>query len=232
MNKLILAALLLLPATATAQTADGVPSRADTRVKFWAIDTGVRNTFVKDAAYDPYSKNDAMTQWSVGMSRTTIVRGAFSFAPGFRWDVGSSSATARGAETNILAHRLTVPLEARYHEATWLYFFGRAAPGAVYQRSKVNDPSLGEAMIDTGWVPAADFSLGASLMFANFSDDPTSRAPRFWITPEAGYSWAGRANAALSPKTEADDPRAFGTLSMTGVTLRGAFFRINVTSTF
>ena len=49
MKKLIIAALLLLPNLAYAQ--DGVAPSADTRVKFWAIDTGVRNTFVKDAAY-------------------------------------------------------------------------------------------------------------------------------------------------------------------------------------
>lgn len=230
MKKLIIAALLLLPETAAAQ--DLAPTGRDTRVRFWAIDTGVRNTFVKDTAFDPYSVNDAFTQWSVGMSRTSMVRGSFSFAPGFRWDVGSSSATARGATTDLLGHRLTVPLEARFHEASWLYFFGRVAPGAMYQRSKVTDASLGESMTDSGWVPASDFSLGASLMFASFSDDPGSRAPRFWLTPEVGYAWSGRASAALSPKTEADDPRAFGTLSMTGATLRGAFFRINVTSTF
>lgn len=230
MKKLIVAALLLIPAAASAQ--DLAPVGLDTRVKFWSIDTGVRNTFVKDAAYDPYSSNDAFTQWSVGMARTTVVRGSFSFAPGFRWDVGSSSSTARGAVTNLLGHRLTIPLEARYHEAKWLYFFGRVAPGAMYQRSRVTDAALSEPMVDSGWVPASDFSLGASLRFASFSDDPASRAPRFWLTPEVGYSWSGRTSAALSPKTEADDPRAFGTLSMTGATLRGAFFRINVTSTF
>jgi hypothetical protein len=231
MKKLIVAALLLLPSTAAAQ--DLAPGDTDTRVKFWSIDTGVRNTYVKDAAYDPYAENDAFTQWSVGMSRTTIMRGDFSFAPGFRWDAGSSSARARGADTNLLAHRLTIPLELRYHEAKWIYFFGRLAPGAMYQRSRVVDASLSEPMVDAGWVPAADVSLGASLMFANFTpDDATSRVPRFWITPEVGYAWSGRASAAMSPKTDTDDPRAFGTLSMTGATLRGAFFRINVTTTF
>lgn len=239
MNKLLFVILTLLPLRALAQ--DVAPStlpklpNEDTRVKFWSIDTGVRSTFIKDAAYDPYSRNDALTQLSIGMARTTIVRGNLSFAPGFRWDVGSSTATARGAETNLLAHRLTVPLEARLHADTWLYVFGRFAPGAMYQRSRVQDAALAEAMTDSGWVPAADVSAGVSMMFASFvsgAGSETSHAPRFWITPEVGYAWAGRASAALSPKTEADDPRAFGTLSMAGVAVRGAFLRVNVTTTF
>lgn len=230
MKKLLFVLLLALPARASAQDVDPTPS--DTRVKFWSIDTGARTTFVKDAGYDPYSRNDALTQFSIGMARTTIVRGNFSFAPGFRWDVGSSASTARGAETNLLAHRITVPLEARLHAEPWLYVFGRFAPGAIYQRSRVQDAALSEAMTDSGWVPAADVSIGASIMFASFASSETSHAPRFWLTPEVGYAWAGRASAALSPKTEADDPRAFGTLSMTGVAVRGVFLRVNVTTTF
>jgi hypothetical protein len=238
MNKLLFVVLTLIPLPAFAdENTDDVapevvaPSR-DTHVKFWSIDGGVRTTFIKDAAYDPYSRNDALTQFSLGMARTTIIRGNFSFAPGFRWDFGSSNATARGAETNLLAHRLTVPLEARLHAESWLYVFGRFAPGVMYQRSRVKDGALAEAMTDSGWVPAADVSAGVSMLFASFSGSPTSHAPRFWITPEVGYAWAGRASAALSPKTEADDPRAFGTLSMTGVAVRGAFLRVNITTTF
>lgn len=238
MNKLLFVLLTLLPARALAQDVaedvapEVVPRSQDTHVKFWSIDAGVRGTFIKDAAYDPYSRDDALSQFSIGMARTTIIRGNLSFAPGFRWDVGSSSATARGAETNLLAHRLTVPLEARLHADTWLYVFGRFAPGAMYQRSRVQDAALAEAMTDSGWVPAADVSAGVSMLFASFTSSKTSHAPRFWITPEVGYAWAGRASAALSPKTEADDPRAFGTLSMAGVAVRGAFLRINVTTTF
>jgi hypothetical protein len=231
MKKLLIAALLLIPTRALAQE-DVVPAGVDTHTKFWSIDAGVRNTFIKDAAYDPYSKNDALGQFSIGMARTTIVRSNITFAPGFRWDVGSSTATARGAETSFLAHRLTVPLEARLHAEHWLYVFARFAPGAIYQRSRVVDTSINEALIDTAWVPAADISAGASFRFASFVDSAASHAPRMWITPEVGYAWAGRASAALSPKTESDDPRAFGTLSMTGVTVRGVFFRVNLTTTF
>ena len=77
MKKLILAALLFVPSLASAQTIDEpsvVEKRTDTRVKFWSVDTGLRNTFVKDGAYDPYSTNDALTQWSLGGSRTVYTR--------------------------------------------------------------------------------------------------------------------------------------------------------------
>jgi hypothetical protein len=166
------------------------------------------------------------------MSRTAYVHNQFTFAPGFRWDFGQSSATARGAAANVMAHRLTIPLELRMHVEPWFYVFGRAAPGAIFQRARVDDPSLGESLVESGWVPAGDLSLGASLLAINPTSDPTSHLPRFWITPELGYAWAGRASPALSPKTDADDPRQFGTLSMTGVALRGLFFRANITTTF
>jgi len=236
MKKLLLAALLVFaPSIAAAQNADEAPPvtrHTDTRVKFWSIDTGVRSMFVKDGAYDPYSTNDVFTQWSAGFARTTYIHNQFSFAPGFRWDFGSSTASARGAEANVLAHRLTIPLELRMHVEPWFYVFTRAAPGALFQRARVYDPSLGEPMVDSRWVPAGDISVGASLLAINSNADPRSHAPRFWITPEVGYAWAGRSEPGLSPKTDESDPRQFGTLSMTGVALRGVFFRANITTTF
>ncbi len=228
----LLAAVIAAPSIAAAQTYDVLPARSDTRVRFWSIDTGVRNMWVKDSSYDPYSTNDAFTQWSLGMARTTYMRGAFSFAPGFRWDFGSSSASARGASTNVLAHRLTIPLELRMHVERWFYVFGRAAPGAIWQRARIEDASLGEPLVDSRWVPAGDLSVGASLLAINTDSDASIHIPRFWITPEVGYAWAARGSRALSPKVDENDPRQFGTLSMNGVALRGVFLRVNITSTF
>lgn len=231
----LFAILVAAPSTAAAQTYDAPPessTRRGTHVKFWSVDMGLRNAWVRDASYDPYSTNDAFTQWSMGMARTTYVRGAFSFAPGFRWDVGSSSATARGAQTNVLAHRLTIPLELRLHADRFFYAFARAAPGLMWQRARVEDASLGEQLADSRWVAAADLSLGASFLMIDPDDDPTSHLPRFWVTPEVGYAWAARGPRGLSPSVDENDPRQFGTLSMNGVALRGMFLRVNITTTF
>jgi hypothetical protein len=118
------------------------------------------------------------------------------------------------------------------HVERWFYVFGRAAPGAIWQRARIEDASLGEPLVDSRWVPAGDLSVGASLLAINTDSDASIHIPRFWITPEVGYAWAARGSRALSPKVDENDPRQFGTLSMNGVALRGVFLRVNITSTF
>jgi hypothetical protein len=224
----LLSLLLALPARA--QVIDRAPR--DTHERFEAFDFGVRTTIVPNSAYDAYSTNDALTQATLGLSHTGGVSGPFALALGLRWDVGSSTARSRGADASLLVHRLTAPFEGRFHARPWLYAFARVAPGVVYQRAKVVDPSMPEGMRGSSWNFATDLSLGASLLFASFDDSPESHAPRFWITPEIGYAWAAGGTSSLGANTDADDPRRFGTLELQKVAVRGSFFRVAITTTF
>ncbi|MBI2393884.1 MAG: hypothetical protein HYV09_30210 [Deltaproteobacteria bacterium] len=230
MNKWIFALSLALPATASAAETPAVPPAASATQseapRFWAIDAGLRYGFIRDAAFDPYSDSDLLLQGTVGVSRTALVADRFSLAPGLRWDSGSTRATARGADTLLLVHRVTMPVEGRFHLHRRIYAFGRVAPGALWQRATVQDASLPETSKSSGWVFAGDLSAGASLMFID------TRGPKFWFTPEIGYAFAARRSGGLSPDVGDDDPRQFGTLQLSGTKLSGWFFRANVTATF
>jgi hypothetical protein len=204
----------------------GLPTSASAAPeRMWAVDVGVRETFVRDASFDPYSRNDLLPQASIGGSRTLWANDRFSLAPGLRWDFGASSAVARGADTRLAAHRFTVPVEGRLHLEDWLFAFGRLAPGAIGQSARVTDASLAEPLSHSGWGFAGDLSAGASLrLFGS--------APAFWLTPELGYAFAARGAGGLSPQVDEDDPRQFGALGLTGVSLSGWFFRAGMTATF
>ncbi|MGZ3416710.1 MAG: hypothetical protein ACXWUG_32150 [Polyangiales bacterium] len=221
---------LLFAVPAEAQVVDY--ARRDTHERFEAFDIGVRTTVVPNAAYDAYSTNDALTQATLGLSHTGGVSGPWALALGLRWDLGASTARSRGADASLLVHRITVPFEGRFHAKPWLYAFARIAPGFIWQRAKVDDPSMPEGMRSTSWNFATDLSLGASLLFGSFDDSPTSHAPRFWLTPEVGYAWSAGGTSGLGPNIDADDPRRFGTLELQKVAIRGAFVRVAVTTTF
>ncbi len=239
--KRLLASSLVIAALAAAAPAlaqeDAPPSpaspRVDTRVRFWAFDLGLRTTFVADSGFDPYSTDNRLGQSTLGLSRTTHVFGAWSFAPGIRWDTGTSSATARGADAALTVHRLSLPLELRNHLTRGIYAFGRLAPGATSARQKITDASLSEPLTASSWLLSADASLGASFNVLSFSSDPTSHAPRIWLTPEIGYAWSTATSKTMSPSVGGDDPRQFGeTILARSVVLRGAFFRAALTMTF
>lgn len=222
---------LSLPSLAQAEI-DHVGTRADTHVAFTGVDLGLRESFIGDPGYDPYSTNDVLAQASLGFSRTTNVRGPFSFAPGVRWDFGSALGHARGADTSLVVHRLALPLEGRFHALPWLYVFGRITPGMMWQRASISDASMPEGLRTSSWVFSGEASIGTSLLFADFDGNPSSHAPKLWFTPEFGYSWAPGATSTLAANTAADDPRQFGTTDLARVAIRGAFLRFSVTTTF
>lgn len=212
MKRLLVMLLVSLPSVASA-------------AEPWTVDAGLRETLVRDASFDPYSKNDLLPQATVSGARTLWSRERFSLALGLRWDFGSSSAEARGANTSFVTHRFTVPIEGRVTIVDGLYAFGRLAPGGVWQRAKVEDASLAEPLSHSGWVFASDLSAGASVrLFGN--------APTFWLTPELGYAFAARGAAGLSPDVDSSDPRSFGSLDLKGVSLSGWFARVSVSATF
>ena len=213
----------------------GVPGLQDhdTRRSFWKIGMGVRAGRIDNPGFDPFANNSQLWQYSLTATRTLFATRRFSFAAGASWDVGQRDDTeSRGFKTGIAVHRLSVPLEARFHAATWLYVFGRVAPGADYRKAWITDPSSSTGELDSSaWAPAADFSLGASFL-AGPQGKPDSHVPRFWFSPEVGYAWAGATDLTFAPKGAADDPQPTGTTNLGELALRGPFARMSVELSF
>lgn len=193
----------------------------------WMADVGYRGSFVSDPGMNAFSTKDYLAQFSLGASRKVLERGRLSFAPGLLWDYGGSTATARGAHTSLSVHRLSIPLEARYRIAPWLFGFVRAAPGLTSLATRVNDDSGPAPLAKSEWVPSLDLSAGAAWRFARVND-----RVGFWVTGEGGYGWAKSMALNLSPDLAGDDPRRVAHTDLGRLALRGGFMRFGAALSF
>jgi hypothetical protein len=201
----------------------GAESLYGSRETFWQGQLGVRSTFVTDRAFDPFATDNALTTVSLGITRTLFDHEQLSFASGIIWDYGERSATARGQATNLVAHRLAVPLEGRYHLLPWMYGLVRVTPGVVHQSARLYDtwaPFGAQA-----WTFGLDASAGLALLLGPHSESSASPV-RWWLAGEGGYSYAGSAKLLLRPEVASDDPRRTGDLDWGRLALSGGFFRI------
>lgn len=215
------------PADADAGRAEGPP-----RNDFVRLGAGVRIGYVDDPGLDTFSKNDVLPQFSLDATITLLSGKKMSLASGVAWDVGGRSNGLRGLDASLTVHRLTVPIEGRYHVARGLYAFGRLAPGAAALMASVNDKSSSANLKETSWVFAGDLSVGASVLLGS-RRDLDQRAPRLWITPEVGWSLTTAADLRPSPSRDQEDVlgRDVGT-NLGSVAMNGFFWRASIATTF
>ena len=163
---------------------------------FWQAQAGFRQTFVTDPGFDPFSKNNGLPQLSLGLSRTVVERGAWSFAPGVAWEYGQVQGTARDHETQLDTHRLSLMLEGRYHLFPWLYALARVAPGALHQAAQVRDPLAVAPLVASNWAFTVDASAGAAFLLGPWTQ---SSMPRFWLVAEGGYGVTRQMRSCCTP---------------------------------
>jgi len=193
----------------------------------WVGFIGFRVAKVSSSGFDPFADSDELAQFSVGVGRTVMTSGNFSLAGLFLYDVGGRSNEARGANTDLTVHRLTLGAEARYHFIRQLFVFGRVAPGAIHSIAKIEDLSTGGDQATRDWVFATDLSAGASLDLAGFSKYSRKRKVAAWITFEGGYGFAGESELSMTADGSGGPVRAepldLGPLAVAGPYMRGAF---------
>jgi hypothetical protein len=200
------------------------------RNRFWQGQIGMRSTFVTDPGFDPFATNDALTTFSLGVSRTILQQDAFSLAPGLFWDYGGRSATARRDETSLITHRLGLALEGRYHFAPWVYGLVRVTPGTIHHSAELKDPLASAPYVARAWTFAIDASAGAAFLIGPHR--PSASPVRWWLAAEGGYGYAGTASLVMHPDLASDDPRRTGNLDLGRLALSGGFFRIYGSMTF
>jgi hypothetical protein len=211
---------------ATADSSKDGPSKS-----FWQLEWGLRTTFVTDPGFDPFATTNALAQVSFGATRTLWQHEDLSFAPGITWDYGERRATARGDESLLEIHRLSIPLEGRYHLLNGVYVFARLAPGALHEHAVVKDAMAPGPLEDAHWAFALDTSGGAAILLG--PERSTSRARlRFWALAEGGYAWTERKTLTLRPQIDADDTRPVGDLPLGSLALGGGFLRLALAATY
>jgi hypothetical protein len=199
------------------------------RESFWQGQVGMRSTFVTDPGFDPFATDNVLTSFSLGVSRTVYEYGAVSLAPGFFWDYGARSATARSQLTSLSTHRLALALEGRYHFAPWVYGLVRLTPSAIQQSAQLTDQFAAAPFVARAWTVGLDASAGAAFLLGPHAE---SSPVRWWLATEGGYGYASSASLLMHPDLPSDDPRRTGNLDLGRLALAGGFFRIYGSVTF
>jgi hypothetical protein len=204
--------------------------RMGTHQTHWLLGLGLRQSFIASEGFDLFSENNALPQLSLHAGRVLYANGPLSFAALVDWDFGMVEADARGADTELVIHRLTVGGEGRFHVLRRLYAFGRIAPGALNAATKFSDRIAGVDRESSKWGLAADFSLGAAVEFAGDARGASSR-PRGFFSAEGGYGWAQSTDLTYEPEGDTT-PVRLQPLSLGELAVRGAFLRVSALITY
>jgi hypothetical protein len=205
--------------------------RMGTHQLHWFVSVGLRESFIANSGFDPFSTNNVLPQFSIDAGRVLYVNGPFSVAALLAFDWGSVKSNARGADTELDVARLTAGVEGRYHFWRRFYAFGRVAPGALHSSATLNDPVATVDRAANSWAFASDFSLGAAVEFAGDARGE-SPYPRGWLGLDGGYGFAQSNKLTLASNGDASAPSRLQPLELGELAVRGGFFRMNATITF
>ena len=216
--------------TAPEAEAPSEPSRDMSR-DFWQVSFGMRGAWVTDAGYDPFDENNYNTRVSVGGTRALLFAGDISFAPGVLYETGSSMSTARGAESELIVHRLGAVAEGRFHLGRDLYLLVNLVPQAIHTRAYLTDASAPTQLRQRTWRFGADATAGAAWN-APRTLGARNQIPQFWVIGELGYGWTMSKDLELRPDLPSDDPQADEMLNLGPMALNGVIMRLRVAMTF
>jgi hypothetical protein len=221
---------LVLALAGAAAAQEGAPPPSSPRDAPWEVSLGYRGGVVKSAGFYPFSTDDYFSQSSLQASRVVAWRGRFALAVGAAWDFGTAGATARGARTGLVVHRVTAPVTLRYALARWWSVFVRVAPGAAHESAHVDEASAPATLVKSAWVPSGDATAGVAWAYADSKiGEGEHPFTLVWsLTAEGGYGWSGNMALAMSPDLGSGDARQVGTTDLGTLALSGGFGRIGL----
>lgn len=192
---------------------------------------GFRAINVKHPGYDPFSESDALATSAIGFSFTPSRSQRFSLHFATEWNIGSSTAYARGAQTDLLVNRVALGLEGRWMPKSRFYLYARVMPAAVHLAGKIEDWELGVDLESSSWTFAVDTSAGAALRLGTAGKEP-KRTTSFWLMMDWGYVFAGQADMTFLPAKNEEEPRNFGAINLPGLRPGGFVTRASFAVTF
>jgi hypothetical protein len=167
----------------------------------------------------------------VGVGRTVLAKEAFSLVPLVYWELGTRSASARGAGTELTAHRWGVGPELRWHFVPRLYVFGRPSFALHYLLTELNDAVATTTLRSAKASAGFDVSGGVAVQLYG-QRDGTKPTIRVWAIGEGGYGWSQAVSQSLRPDEDAPGPVRLEPVTLPPIALRGAFFKLAVALTY
>lgn len=192
---------------------------------------GFRATNVKNPGYDPYSYSDALVQNAVGFSFSPWRTQPWSVHFLAEWNMGISSADARGYSSELTVNRLALGAELRWMPKSRFYLYGKVVPSLVYLGAEIDDWDLSVSLESSSWTPMVDLSAGAALRLGTAGKEP-KRTVSFWLMMDWGYALAGQASMTFTPANIDDPTRTFGAVNLPGLRPGGFVTRTAFAITF
>ena len=192
---------------------------------------GARVSKVPDAGYDPFADSDELAQVSLGLGGTLFARDRFSLAGVGFWDYGTHDGTARGEQTSIVVHRLSVGPELRYHLLTQLYLFAHALPAFAHSEASLDDGVAAVTRSAQHWSYGLDGAAGAAVeVYGKRSGE--SLHPRLWVIAEGGYGYLGSTRLLLKASASAGAPERTTPVDLGSLSLSGPYARVSAAVSF
>lgn len=204
-----------------------VPPAVPVRPHRFGVYLGFRATNVKNAGYDPYSYGDALVQNAVGLSFSPWRTQPWSVHFLAEWNMGVSSADARGYSSELTVNRFALGAELRWMPKSRFYLYGKVVPSLAHLGAEIDDWDLGVSLESSSWAPMLDLSAGAALRLGTAGKEP-KRTVSFWLMMDWGFTLAGQAAMSFTPDNIDDPTRTFSAVNLPGLrpggfVTRGAF---------
>ena len=194
------------------------------------LDIGARTQFVNSKGFDPFSKNDVLSQVTFAASYTVWTHDQLSLAGLVGFDIGNSSANLRSDQASLNVSRFTLAPEARYHLLRILVLTAKVGPTLTREGAEVSS-GLGTAWLKTGWKFGFDATAGAAVELWGYRNG-ASRKPRLWLTGEGGYGWAAPMKLTFAPDDSGAAPQRLAPLDLGELSVAGPLFRITAALSF
>ena len=156
----------------------------------------MRNTWIRHSGFDPFSEDDAFPQGSLGVTKKVFYRAPFSVAGVLNYDGGTRRGLARGQESWLRLHRISLGPEARYHLFPRLYFLARPALTLTHSTAALDESTAQTTLYSRAWLFGIDATVGANFEFARLKRSQLG----FWIQAEGGIRLEFEHANATSPR--------------------------------
>jgi hypothetical protein len=195
------------------------------------VSLGARVSKVADRGFDPFADSDELVQVSLGVGATVLRVQRLSLAGVGFWDYGERGSRARGADTSLDVHRLTVGPELRYHLLNPLYVFAHVLPAFAHSKASLDDSLTLAPRSARHWAYGADFALGAAFELYGMRS-AESRQPRLWAIAEGGYGYLGSTELRLDPQAGQGAPERTAPVDLGSLSLAGPYLRASAAVSF
>ena len=192
---------------------------------------GVRVAKIADKGFDPFASSDELVQVSVGAGATALKVGNFSLAGVGFFDYGTHGSTARGYSTELVALRLSIGPELRYHVMPTLFAFVNALPAFAHTSASLEDPIVGTTRYARHWSFGCDVAAGAAYEVYGMRSGE-SQKPRVWLVAEGGYGYQSSTRLVLQPDANTGAPERSAPIDLGTLALGGPFARISAALSF